>query len=271
MKTRHKIALIFALLLLALSLSGCGGSPGGKGVLTYNIDRPNPTPDAAHPECLYDDSSFRLTPGGVTVRSCVDVPAEALAAIERGIAHQIRNSSHYNPDWVGARNLWEYQVFLVPEMAINHDPGYPNTPALLVKFLTVNSTVGGPIQTAGTCIGVDGSIFVPGTGPVGDSRFPSEVIAEQSKENWQYLSYLEEASRNESEHRAEWDNNKAMFRTYAIVGDVHPHFEDWAEANSMINIMRAAHTIKIAVDRSKVPCTVINGVPICQPAGVPVR
>jgi hypothetical protein len=271
MQKRLTFLLILIVLTISAWLSACGGgSPSGKGVLTYNIDRPNPMPDAAHPECLYDESSFRLTPGGVTVRSCVDVPAEALAAIERGIAHQIRNSSHYNPDWVGARNLWEYQVFLVPQMAVNQETD-PGSPALLVKYLTVNSTVGGPIQTAGTCIGVDGSIFVPGTGPIGDSRFPSEILAEQSQQNWSHLAYLEEASRNESEHRAEWDNNKAMFRTFAIVGDVHPHFEDWAEANSMINIMRAAHTIKIAVDRSKVKCLSINGVKICQPAGVPVQ
>jgi hypothetical protein len=263
-----RFTLLLAVLLFASLGFKCGSNViNGSETITYSINRPIAAPDAAHPECLYDESSFHLTPGGVTVRSCVPVPDEALAAIERGIAHQIRNSSHYNPNWTGARSLSEYQVFLIPEMAVNRETD-PGSPALLVRYLTQNSSLSDPVQTAGTVIGVDGAMFVVGKGPVADPRYSSEVLPEQSQENWTHLAYLEESSRNESEHKAEWDNNRAMFRTYAIVGDVHPHFPDWSEAESLTNVMKAAHLVKVAIDRSKVPCSPANGVMVCQPAAV---
>jgi hypothetical protein len=184
------------------------------GVLTNSVEIP------------YDNLlTMQMTEGGVTVRSNVVVPPEALAAIDRGIQHQITNSSHYNPGWTIARTLPEYQVFLIPPHTHNvvTEPG---SPALLVKYLTMAGTVG-EVQTAGTCIGVDGAMFVPGKGPVSDPRHPSMVLPHQAGESWQYLSYLEESARNESEHLAEFFNDRTMFKSFAIVGDVHPHFEDW--------------------------------------------
>src|SRR4051812_28270387 len=90
---KHQAIKIFALFVLAFVATAfnCGGghSNGQQGQLTYNVNRPNPSPDAAHPECLYDETSLHTTsPNGVTVRYCGTLPPEALAAIERGIAHQ---------------------------------------------------------------------------------------------------------------------------------------------------------------------------------------
>jgi hypothetical protein len=48
---------------------------------------------------------------------------------------------------------------------------------------------------------------------------------EPGEEN-DHLVYIEETARNESEHLAEWSNDKTMFYSFAIVGDVHPHFPD---------------------------------------------
>jgi hypothetical protein len=220
MRKTTTFQLIFVAIVFAAWLMACGPEKdNGSGIPIQSVDRPSASDGG---DCLYADSSFRLTPGGVTVRSCVDVPAAALEAIDRGIQHQIRNSSHYNPSWTGVRSLSEYQVFLVPPTAHNQD----GSPALIVRYLTQSSTVGTE-QSAGTCIGVDGALFVPGKGPRTDGRYPSIVLPEQSAENWRYISYLEESARNESEHIAEWVNNKDMFRTFATVGDVHPHCEDW--------------------------------------------
>jgi hypothetical protein len=219
------LLLIVVLLFVSLGFKCGSGVINTPGTITYSIDRPNPAGD----DCLYLETSYHPTPGGVTVRSCVDVPADALAAIDRGISHQIRNSSHYNPGWTVGRTLQEYQIFMVPQMTVNEQTD-PGSPALRVKYLTQSSTVSDPVQTAGTCIGVDGAMFVPGRGPVADPRYPSIVLPEQSQENWTHLAYLEESARNESEHLAEWWNNKAMFHTFAIVGDVHPHFPDWTDA-----------------------------------------
>jgi membrane protein required for beta-lactamase induction len=93
----------------------------------------------------------------------------------------------------------------------------------------MNSDVG-QVQSAGTCIGVDGSMFIPHKGPVTDPRYPSEVLPYEDGELPAHAQYLEESARNESEHLAEWMNNKTMFHSFAIVGDIHPHFEDWTES-----------------------------------------
>jgi hypothetical protein len=261
MKKKFTFLLVFIVVAMAAWLAACGGggpAPGSdaeKRTIVYSTDRPHPTTD-----CVYDEGSFRLTPGGVTLRSCVDVPLDAQQAIDRGVAHQIRNSSHYNPGWTAVRTLPEYQFFFVPPTAHNqvNDPG---SPALMVRYLTMSSTVG-VIQSAGTCLGVDGTMFIPGKGPVQDPRYASPILPEQSVERWQYLNYLEESARNESEHIAEWFNNRDMFKTFAIVGDIHPHFEDWPEAPAL-----AVPNAPWLVAPQPKPCEMISGVMVCRPAG----
>jgi hypothetical protein len=221
----NKRLYIFIILVAAFFAAGfsCGNSnTAPQSQLVYNTDRPSPT---GADDCLYQAGSLHKTPGGVFVNACVDVPPDALAAIERGIAHQIRNSSHYNPAWPAFRKLNEYQVFLVPPTAHNVETA-PGSPALLVKYQDESGNVLS-IQSAGTCIGVDGAIFGRNIGLQHDGRYPSIVLPEQSAEQWKYLNYLEESARNESEHIAEWNNDKAMFYSFAITGDVHPHFPDW--------------------------------------------
>jgi hypothetical protein len=126
----------------------------------------------------------------------------------------------------------------------------------------MNSTVG-EVQSAGTCIGVDGAIFIPHKGPVQDPRYSSIILPEQSAENWQYLNYLEESARNESEHVAEWHNNRQMFATFAIVGDVHPHFEDWSGAPPLV----LPASIQPLASQRPQPCQLISGVMVCKPIG----
>jgi hypothetical protein len=174
---------------------------------------------------LFADGVF--TPGGATVRalkSMGTIPAEALDAIDRGISHQIRNSGALHPDWKVFQNLSEYQLYLIDPMTHNVETD-PGSPALIAKYLDLSSNVGQQ-QTAGTCIGVDGAIFIPGTGPSNDARYPSIVLPYEPGEMDKHASYFEESARNESEHIREWGNDKVMFRSFAIVGDVHPHFPD---------------------------------------------
>ncbi len=180
--------------------------------LTFSVDIP---------ASVYDATAFALTPNGITTRSTSPVPPEALAAIDRGFTHTAINSKHYNPDWVTGYDPTQAQVFLIPKMATNVETD-PGSPALLVKFLDAGGNIES-IQSAGTCIGVAGAALWGVTDP----RVPSIIICEQSDTNWSHLPYLEEAVRNEFEHIFEWLNNKAMFQTFAIVGDVHPHFPDW--------------------------------------------
>lgn len=185
-----------------------------KYVLTYSVDIPY--------EKLIEQPFF--TPGGITVRSYIPVPDSDLELIERGVRHTITNARHYNPSWPEP-NLRDIQFFLIPPHTHNVETD-SGSPALIVKYLTMAGTVGTE-QTAGTCIGVDGAMFMPGKGPVQDPRYPSVVLAYEEGETKEHASYFEESARNEFEHLDEWTNNREMFKSFAIVGDRHPHFEDW--------------------------------------------
>jgi hypothetical protein len=184
-----------------------------KHPLIYNVDIPF--------DRLIDP--YFSTANGVTVRSVVPVPAEALQAIENGIAHQIRNTQRAKPEWTGFRNLSEYQVFLIDPHTHNVETE-PGSPALLVKALNPNGVDVFTVQSAGTCIGVAGGIL----GGADDPRYPSIVLPHQAQEDWRFLNYLEESARFESEHIAEWGNDKQYFYSFANTGDVHPHWPDEA-------------------------------------------
>jgi hypothetical protein len=184
-------------------------SVAAKHPLVYNVDIPM--------DQLLDAV---FTPAGITVRSTVPVPAEALDAIDRGFAHTITNSRHYNPSWTEGADPAKAQVYLIPKMTTNVETD-PGSPALLVRMLDSGRVIE-TIQAAGTNIGVPGSLLYGD-----DPRYPSIVVCEQSDTNWAHLAYLEESVRNEFEHNQEWLNDKTMFYSFAIAGDVHPHFPDW--------------------------------------------
>jgi hypothetical protein len=195
----------------------------------------------------------QFTPLGITVRSTSVVPPEALDAIDRGFQHTITNSRHYNPSWTNGGTPQEAQIFLIPRMTTNVETE-PGSPALILKYLNVNGVDIEEAQTAGTNIGVDGSILYGVT----DIRYPSVVVCEQSDCNWQYLNYLEESVRNEFEHNQEWLNSKSMFFTFATVGDVHPHFPDWsdslvAETKTACNCVRPIEASTVTVDPKLIP------------------
>jgi hypothetical protein len=178
--------------------------------LTYNVEIP---------DACFTDEAFHKTPDEITVRSYVPVPAGDLQLIEDGIKHTIRNARHYNPSWPDV-DLRTVQVFLVPPDTHNVETD-PGSPALLVKYLDLAGNIQ-TAQSAGTCIGVAGGML--GTE---DTRYPSTVIPYEPGETDLHAVYFEESNRNEREHIEEWLFNRAMFFTYAIVGDVHPHFPDW--------------------------------------------
>jgi hypothetical protein len=176
----------------------------------------------------FDATSYHQTPKGVTVRSYQPVPAEALDAVDRGILHQILNASYANPTWTNFARYRDYEVFLIDPQGYTEidDPG---APALFVRALQPASTTQTyTIKSAGTCIGVGGSIL----GQFDDTRYPAIVVCHQATPDpahpeqlpWSHLAFLEEAVRNESEHIREWTNDHAVFTQFAIAGDVHPHW-----------------------------------------------
>lgn len=147
------------------------------------------------------------TPHGVKIRSVVPVPMQAQTAIETGILTQIQKTSAFydggsnGGPWTQKRSLADYRVIFIDPQATNMD----GTPAVMVRG----------IRSAGT---------VRGVGDDGWSE-DSLILPHQADTNWRYLDYLRDAARFESEHDAEWANDKRVFYYFSQPGkDVHPHF-----------------------------------------------
>lgn len=178
--------------------------------LTYSVDIP---------DACTEPEGFHQSLGGITVRSYLPVSDEALARIEAGIAHTVRNTLNLWGTGTPFSNLTEWQVFLVPPATHNVETD-PGSPALLVKYLDA----GGNVQTsqaAGTCMGVDGGILGRS-----DGRYPSIILPYEESELPDHANYLEESARNEAEHIRMWANNKAMYANYTGANDQHPIFPD---------------------------------------------
>lgn len=156
------------------------------------------------------------TPGGALVRSVVPVPAAFLALIDEGLNNQITRHNVEHPTWDKYKNISDYAILIINPMGatVENDPGAP------VLF---NHSY----ETAGTCIGVN---------PVNTAkRHPSWqfwkqwqnrpwiVAPHQVDSNWSHSDFFMHTIWNESEHVREATNDREVFMSYAISGDVHPH------------------------------------------------
>ena len=131
------------------------------------------------------------------IQSVVPIPESAAEAIGRGIVRQIATTPAH---WTNKREVENYDVVLINPDRINLD----GSPALSVRG----------IQSAGTVIGV-----------ANDGHVPSVIVLpHQANQNWQFLDYLEQSARHESEHDAEWANDQSVFWQFIGAGDIHPHF-----------------------------------------------
>jgi hypothetical protein len=145
-----------------------------------------------------------VTPGGVQVRSTVEVPASALPFIDEGIDNQIKRHNNAYPHWAKYKNIAEYKALFVEPTATNQETE-PGSPAIHVKGY----------QSAGTCIG---------TTPLSSVR-PSIyiVLPHQKNQGWRFTDYLMRSAWHESEHVREFSNDLTIFQQYANAGDIHPH------------------------------------------------
>lgn len=185
-----KNKLLLILILFCLGFIGCKNSSGNNNQLPVKV----PTSFAY----------FYTTPKGVSISSVVELPVDKkeliLNTIDKGILTQITTCGDKYPSWTSVRNNSDYNLMFIEPDRINQD----GSPALMYK---------GIYQTAGTVIGLNNDGYSPTT----------IVLPHQGGQNWAYLYYLEQSSRNESEHFAEWYNDKNIFQYYANANDVHPH------------------------------------------------
>lgn len=142
--------------------------------------------------------------GDPWVRSNVPVPAEALAAIREGVEIQIARSSARRPDFTLYGAPIDYIVCLIDPMATN-TVNTPGSPAILVRG----------IPAAGTCLGVGDGV----------SNVPIIVLPHQQNQNWQFIDYLRDSARYESEHIRLFANDREMFNHYQGANDSHPIFD----------------------------------------------
>lgn len=150
----------------------------------------------------------KVTPGGVKVMSTVPVAAHALRLLDEGITNQITRHNNAFPHWQFGKQLSDYTVLFVDPMVTNKETE-PGSPAL-----AVHGGEFGVIQTAGTCIGV---------WPHSAADKPYIVLPHQEEQDWHFTDYLMRSAWHESEHIREFLNDWAVFQSYAIAGDIHPH------------------------------------------------
>lgn len=150
-------------------------------------------------------ASFSLTlrtPLGAAVHSNVDVPPDVLELVDAGLEHQLVRTRAAFPDWQHYRSAAQYEVMLIDPQATNLD----GSPALLYN---------GTIQTAGT--------MLPLADGLGDR--PVIVLPHQAGSAWQFRDYFMRSVWYESEHAAEFANDRSLFYQYANANDVHPHWK----------------------------------------------
>lgn len=158
------------------------------------------------------------TPGGVTIRSVVDVPLQAQLALDQAAQADIATYAQFFPQWTKYRTLPEFTVFVIEpdHYSTEADPG-----AGLINVAYSTGTLNGvptgraTVSSAGTCIGCPGS---------GYSGTPAAVIPEQGP-SWEHLRMFREAAFNEWQHAIECANDAGgVCMQFAIVADQHPHF-----------------------------------------------
>jgi uncharacterized protein (DUF736 family) len=149
-----------------------------------------------------------ITLDGVQVFSKVEVPSEALKAVDKGLWLQI---DRMPAEWSRGRHPSEYRIEFVEPQAWNQD----GSPALIA----------GGTQTTGTVRGIN-------TDPAKDDMVI--LLPHQEAVGWRYLALesgqgaIVGGAWSESEHVAErWAsiqlNDPEIFTKWVGPNDVHPH------------------------------------------------
>jgi hypothetical protein len=144
------------------------------------------------------------TPAGIPVGSTKEIlpeyQADVFRAFEYGVQNRINSTNAKFPEWTKKTALNDCVIGLIDPHKTNGD----GSPALIVSGF----------QSAGTVIGVEQFPVYP---------VQMIVLPHQADTNWKYLNYLSLAARNESEHDAEFANDRNYALSLAVSGDVHPH------------------------------------------------
>lgn len=168
---------------------------------------------------------FYNTPQGARVFSAVEIKnkQEVFAAIDGGILNQLTATKAKFPNWNAARRVSDYSVMFIEPEAVSAE-GYP---CLLI----------GGVKSAGTVIGIG----------EGYSTL-AIVLPHQEKTGWSNLDYLFNSAWYESEHFAEFANDREVFMQYTGLNDVHPHHELPPENRVQSLISAARPKVKCGVN-----------------------
>lgn len=171
------------------------------------------------------------TPKGILVRSVVNVPPEALAAVDQAFDAVISHTRAIFPNWQAYSNAQDNQVVLVApdHYSVEADPG--------AGLLNVNYTAGGDshapdrkqVSSADTCYGCPG-FFNPDIAK--NAVYLMAVVPHQANVDplhpndtpWSHLRFFRESIYNSFEHVQECGNTSDVCLQFAVAGDVHPHW-----------------------------------------------
>jgi hypothetical protein len=215
-------------------------------------------------------------PSGLTIRSVVDVPADAQLAIEQGVQLSIDHSRAVWPAWNGYDTLTYNQVTLIEpdHYSVESDPG-----AGLINVWY--SAQGGDqhrpnrqqVSSADTCYACPGffqpDIPTPGIYLMAVVPHQANVDpAHPDQTPWSHLRFLRESVYNSIEHVRECGNNNQVCRQFAIAGDQHPH---WGDDIWNLPLPTAQRSLVSHKPKPANPCALVSGHWICPPSGPPSK
>jgi hypothetical protein len=268
--------LVIAYLCAGFACSSGGSGGGGNGSNECDISagdsRPAncryavPVPFEGSPNV---NDHILITPGGLTIRSVVDVPMQGQLALDQAANKVISDWLQWHPTLTAYTHLEENQIVLVnpDQYSVENDPG---AGLLKVWFNAAGGSAHSPIRTfvtsADTCYGCPG-FFTPDIAR-GQLNLMAVIPHQASvdpnhsdQQPWSHLQFFRESAYNSMQHILECGNvlstqpdGSDICLQYAILGDVHPH--DWGTGawNLPLPTVTAAKMRKKTSAKAPAPC-----------------
>lgn len=173
---------------------------------------------AGIPKERADFNVFFTTPGGIRMRSPVEVPDEFKRAADRGVQRTIDKYKAVYPFWKFYTRLVDYDAVLPTANFV----GDTNPDIIGAPILTYGGN-----YTAGTSIGVDPRpsvkkmyLVIPHQAYSDDTHTGAAVRVAC---DWKWIEFWENTFANEAEHQIERANDYNLFLRFTGWNDVHPH------------------------------------------------
>ena len=174
----------------------------------------------AYPKKLYQSKFFGHN---VMRERQAPIPADVIDnTCSAAVRHAFSNVRKHKPHWTKGDAGSISFMFVKPAGL-----GSNGEPVIHVK----DRLTGQSIASAGTISGY----FIERPNDEFPDRPRCIVLPDQHDQNWSRLDYLYWSAYNEAEHVIEFLNDTSVFMSFAVAGDIHPHFPIIDDGNAGLN------------------------------------